>query len=78
LYFSEKYTVELIERPYQSFDIDGADSSDCTLNDRSVFEQVATDAKSGWEIGKWRCISVIFIYPPLCKKVHQNCYFHQW
>ena len=43
---SEKYTVELIERPYQSSDIDGADIVIAALNDRSVSEQVATDAKS--------------------------------
>jgi uncharacterized protein len=44
--FSKKYNVELIERPYQSSDIDKADIVIAALNDRAVSEQVAADARA--------------------------------
>lgn len=44
--YSKKYNVELIERPYQSSDIDDADIVIAALNDRKVSEQVAADAKA--------------------------------
>lgn len=44
--FSKDFRVELIERPYQSSDIDGADIVIAALNDREVSEQVAADARA--------------------------------
>ncbi|MES2850454.1 MAG: TSUP family transporter [Bacteroidota bacterium] len=44
--FSLGYNVELIERPYQSSDIDEADIVIAALNDRVVSEQVAADARA--------------------------------
>ncbi len=38
-------TIELIERPYQPGDIDGADIVIAALNDKAVSEQVSIDAK---------------------------------
>ena len=44
--FSKNYDVELIERLYQSSDIDEADIVIAALNDKVVSEQVAADARS--------------------------------
>lgn len=44
--FSKKHNVELIERPYQSTDIDEADIVIAALNDRVISEQVAADARA--------------------------------
>ena len=44
--FSKNYTIELIERPYQLSDIDGADIVIAALNDKAVSKQVADDARS--------------------------------
>ncbi|MBL0355593.1 MAG: TSUP family transporter [Chitinophagaceae bacterium] len=43
--FSKKYNVELIERPYQSSDIDEADIVIAAVNDKIVSEQVSVDAR---------------------------------
>ncbi len=42
---SKKYNVELVERAYQSSDIDEADIVIAALNDKAVSEQVAADAR---------------------------------
>lgn len=43
---SKKYDVELIERSYHFSDIDGADIVIAALNDRTISEKVAADAKA--------------------------------
>lgn len=43
--FSKNFTVELVERPYQPSDIDGADIVIAALNDREVSLRVSIDAK---------------------------------
>src|SRR5665647_3629 len=42
---ADKTNIELIERPYQSTDIDGADIVIAAVNDITVSEQVSRDAK---------------------------------
>lgn len=44
--FSKAYNVELVERPYQSSDIDGTDIIIAALDDKTVSGQVAADAKA--------------------------------
>lgn len=44
--FARDYNVELVEKPYEPADIDGADIVIAALNDQAVSEQVAADAKA--------------------------------